>query len=43
MMFATTNLSTIESLIADVLCGAVMYGLIGAAVGFMNGVGKKAA
>ena len=43
IMYATSNVSTLNATLVDIVCGAVMGGLTGAAVGMMNGMGKKAA
>lgn len=42
-MYATSNLSTMSSMVVDILCGAVMGAIVGGTVGLMNGMGKKAA
>ncbi len=42
-MYGTSNIYNLTGTIVDIACGTVMGGLTGAAVGFMNGLGKKAA
>lgn len=42
-MYATTNISTLTGSLVDIACGVVMASITGAAVGWMNGMGKKAA
>lgn len=42
-MYATTNISTITGTLVDILCGGVMAAIVGAVVGWMNGMGKKSA
>ncbi len=43
MMYGNTNISNLTGTFADIICGGVMGALTGAAVGMMNGMGKKAA
>lgn len=43
MMYATTNIMSKKGALADVICTSILAGLIGAAVGMMNGMGKKPA
>ncbi len=43
IMYGTANLSNLQGTLADILCGAVLGALTGAAVGWMNGMGKKPA
>lgn len=43
IMYATSNISNLNGTLVDIICGAVMTALTGAAVGWMNGMGKKKA
>lgn len=40
-MFGTANLMNLQGTLVDIVCGGVMFLITGAAVGLMNGVGKK--
>lgn len=41
-MYATSNISNLTASLVDIVCGAVLFSLIGGVVGMMNGMGKKA-
>ena len=43
MMYATSNIMSIKGALGDVVSTTILAGLIGAAVGMMNGMGKKPA
>ncbi len=43
LMYGNSNISNLNATLVDIVCGGVMGAITGAAVGFMNGVGKKAA
>ncbi len=43
IMYGTANLSNLTGTLVDILCGAVLGALTGAAVGWMNGMGGKKA
>ncbi len=43
IMYGTANLSNLKGTVADIVCGAVLGAITGATVGWMNGMGKKAA
>lgn len=42
-MYGTSNIQNLQSALVDIVCGGVIFALTGAAVGLMNGVGKKTA
>ncbi len=41
VMYGTANISNLNGTLVDILCGAVMTAITGAAVGLMNGMGQK--
>lgn len=43
MMYATSNIMSKKGALGDVAGTTILFGLIGAAVGMMNGMGKKPA
>ncbi|MES2006203.1 MAG: hypothetical protein V4450_16920 [Bacteroidota bacterium] len=43
LMYGNSNISNLTATVTDIVCGGVMGAITGAAVGFMNGMGKKAA
>lgn len=43
MLYGSSNISNLTATATDILCGGVMGAVTGAAVGWMNGMGKKAA
>ena len=43
MMYATTNIMSKKGALGDIVCTTILAGMIGAAVGMMNGIGKKPA
>ncbi len=43
LLYGNSNISNLNATLVDIVCGGVMGAITGAAVGFMNGVGKKAA
>lgn len=43
LMYGNSNLSNLTATCVDIVCGGVMGAITGAAVGMMNGMGRKAA
>jgi hypothetical protein len=43
LIYGDSHLSSLHSLAADIICASILSALTGAAVGWMNGMGKKAA
>ncbi len=43
LIYGDSHISSLHSLVGDIICGTVLSGLTGAAVGWMNGMGKKTA